>query len=55
MDDRLTPPEIAVGLAGHEVFGFFHHMFIQNPGLPVEDPACVSHSTFSPLVFLPCC
>ena len=28
----------AVGLAGHGVFDFFHHLFIQNPGVPVWWP-----------------
>jgi hypothetical protein len=26
---------IVVALAGHGVFDFFHHVFIQNPGVPV--------------------
>ena len=31
------------GLAGHGVFDFFHHMFIQNPGVPVWWPGfCMS-------------
>ena len=29
---------IAAGLAGHGVFDFFHHGFIQNPGVPVFWP-----------------
>jgi hypothetical protein len=29
---------IVVALAGHGVFDFFHHMFIQNPGVPVWWP-----------------
>src|SRR3954453_22419221 len=28
----------AAGLAGHGVFDFFHHWFIQNPGVPVWWP-----------------
>ena len=31
------------GLAGHAVFDFFHHVFIQNPGVPVWWPGfCLS-------------
>ena len=31
------------GLAGHGVFDFFHHIFIQNPGVPVWWPGfCMS-------------
>jgi hypothetical protein len=31
------------GLAGHGVFDFFHHLFIQNPGVPVWWPGfCLS-------------
>ena len=31
------------GLAGHGVFDFFHHLFIQNPGVPVWWPGfCMS-------------
>jgi hypothetical protein len=26
---------IVAALAGHGVFDFFHHLFIQNPGVPV--------------------
>src|SRR5207248_8933192 len=34
---------IVAGLAGHAVFDFFHHMFIQNPGVPVWWPGfCLS-------------
>jgi hypothetical protein len=29
---------IAAALAGHGVFDFFHHLFIQNPGVPVWWP-----------------
>lgn len=29
---------IVVALAGHGVFDFFHHLFIQNPGVPVWWP-----------------
>jgi len=33
----------ATALAGHGVFDFFHHWFIQNPGVPVWWPAfCLS-------------
>jgi hypothetical protein len=34
---------IVAALAGHGVFDFFHHLFIQNPGVPVWWPAfCLS-------------
>ena len=34
---------IVAGLAGHGVFDFFHHRFIQNPGVPVWWPGfCLS-------------
>jgi hypothetical protein len=34
---------IVVALAGHGVFDFFHHVFIQNPGVPVWWPGfCLS-------------
>jgi hypothetical protein len=34
---------IVAGLAGHAVFDFFHHLFIQNPGVPVWWPGfCLS-------------
>lgn len=34
---------IVVALAGHGVFDFFHHFFIQNPGVPVWWPGfCLS-------------
>ena len=29
---------IVAALAGHRVFDFFHHLFIQNPGVPVWWP-----------------
>jgi hypothetical protein len=29
---------IVAALAGHGVFDFFHHLFIQNPGVPVWWP-----------------
>ena len=29
---------VAVALAGHGVFDFFHHLFIENPGVPVWWP-----------------
>jgi hypothetical protein len=29
---------VAVALAGHGVFDFFHHRFIENPGVPVWWP-----------------
>ena len=31
---------IVAALAGHGVFDFFHHLFIQNPGVPVWWPGC---------------
>ena len=34
---------IVAALAGHGVFDFFHHLFIQNPGVPVWWPGfCLS-------------
>ena len=34
---------IVAALAGHGVFDFFHHVFIQNPGVPVWWPGfCLS-------------
>ena len=34
---------VAAGLAGHGVFDLFHHLLIQNPGLPVWWPGfCMS-------------
>ena len=34
---------VAASLAGHGVFDFFHHMLIQNPGVPVWWPGfCLS-------------
>ena len=34
---------VAAALAGHGVFDFFHHLFIQNPGVPVWWPGfCLS-------------
>ena len=37
----------AAGLAGHGVFDFFHHLFIQNPGVPVWWPGfCGSIDVF---------
>ena len=34
---------IVAGLAGHGVYDFFHHLFIQNPGVPVWWPGfCLS-------------
>jgi hypothetical protein len=34
---------IATALAGHGVFDFFHHLWIQNPGVPVWWPGfCLS-------------
>ena len=37
----------AAGLAGHGVFDFFHHLIIQNPGVPLWWPAfCGSIDVF---------
>jgi hypothetical protein len=34
---------IVAALAGHGVFDFFHHLFVQNPGVPVWWPGfCLS-------------
>lgn len=34
---------VAAGIAGHGVFDFFHHLFINNPGLPTFWPMfCMS-------------
>ncbi len=34
---------VVAALGGHGVFDFFHHMFIQNPGVPVWWPGfCLS-------------
>jgi hypothetical protein len=34
---------IVAGLVGHGVFDFFHHLFIQNPGVPIWWPGfCLS-------------
>ena len=36
------------GLAGHGVFDFFHHRFIQNPGVPVWWPGfCLSYDVLA--------
>src|ERR1051325_1707206 len=40
------------GLAGHAVFDFFHHLVIQNPGVPVWWPGFCISLTFSPVGFL---
>ena len=29
---------VVAGIAGHGVFDFFHHLFIENPGVPVWWP-----------------
>ena len=42
-------------LIGHGVFDFFHHFFIQNPGMPVWWPGFYLLSTFSPEASLPYC
>lgn len=39
---------IAAALAGHGVVDFFHHRFIQNPGVPVWWPGfCLSFDVFA--------
>lgn len=39
---------IVAALAGHGVFDFFHHLFIQNPGVPVWWPGfCFSFDVFA--------
>lgn len=39
---------IVAALAGHGVFDFFHHLFIQNPGVPVWWPGfCLSFDVFA--------
>ena len=39
---------IAAALAGHGVFDFFHHLFIQNPGVPVWWPGfCLSYDVLA--------
>ena len=38
----------AAALAGHGVFDFFHHLVIQNPGVPVWWPGfCMSFDVFA--------
>jgi hypothetical protein len=40
---------IVAALAGHGVFDFFHHLFIQNPGVPVWWPGfCLSFDVLFP-------
>jgi hypothetical protein len=39
---------VAAALAGHGVFDFFHHLVIQNPGVPVWWPGfCLSFDVFA--------
>ena len=39
---------IVSALAGHGVFDFFHHLFIQNPGVPAWWPGfCLSFDVFA--------
>lgn len=39
---------VAAALGGHGVFDFFHHTFIQNPGVPVWWPGfCLSFDVFA--------
>lgn len=41
---------IAAALVGHGVFDFFHHQFIQNPGVPVWWPGfCLSFDVLAGL------
>ena len=43
---------IVAGLAGHGVFDFFHHLLIQNPGLPVWWPGfCLSFDVLAGCFF----
>ena len=39
---------VVAGLVGHGVFDFFHHLVIQNPGVPVWWPGfCMSFDIFA--------
>ena len=39
---------VVAALCGHGVFDFFHHMFIQNPGVPLWWPGfCLSFDVFT--------
>ena len=42
---------VVAALAGHGVFDFFHHLFIENPGVPVWWPVSAWDSIFSPAGF----
>jgi hypothetical protein len=46
---------IVAALTGHGIFDFFHHLFIQNPGVPIWWTASVFRSTFSPAASWRCC
>ena len=42
---------VAGALAGHGVFDFFHHMFIQNPGVPAWWPGfCMSFDVLAGII-----
>ena len=42
----------AAALAGHGIFDFFHHLLIQNPGLPVWWPGfCLSFDVLAGCFF----
>lgn len=39
---------VAAAIAGHGVFDFFHHLFIENPGVPVWWPGfCMAFDIFA--------
>ena len=42
---------VVAALCGHGVFDFFHHMFIQNPGVPLWWPGfCLSFDVFTGII-----
>jgi hypothetical protein len=46
---------IVAALAGHGVFDFFHHRFVQNPGVPAWWPGfCLSFDVLAGFSW-PCC
>jgi hypothetical protein len=45
---KTNPWLMVAGLAAHGVFDFFHHLLIQNPGVPVWWPGfCLSFDVFA--------
>ena len=45
---KKSPWLIVLAIAGHGVFDFFHHLLIQNPGVPVYWPGfCLSFDVFA--------